>query len=324
MLRTTLLVAVFATGCVGELSFDPGDEGRTFGRTFDLHHAATLWERIAEHETWPTLGDREGFPPTSERHGAIASVHTNAIASADPDALPVGSILVMRSLATAESTAPSSITVMQRVANFDPDHNDWFWAEFESDGTVAFDEAGAPLAGAIDGDGGCIGCHADAGADLTFGNGVEVAYGRPRDLELAGTLWAAIAGHESWSAFEGAEGIQSASGPHGSHQSLHVNDVAAADEATLPPGSIIVKRNLAAADRTALTAITVMQRIDGFDPEHRDWFWAKFAPNGALAEDDAGTPLAGAIRRGDQGCLPCHGGAPGEDFVFVNARGNGP
>jgi len=93
-------------------------------------------------------------------------------------------------------------------------------------------------------------------------------------------------------------------------------------------GDLIVKRNFGPAGVSAdevlrepwkhLGAYTVMYRREaGFDPEDKDWFWAKFLPDGSLDKNPKGMELAGKVAKGmDQGCISCHQGA-GDDMVFT-------
>lgn len=77
------------------------------------------------------------------------------------------------------------------------------------------------------------------------------------------------------------------------------------------------------ADRAAnLLSITVMfQREKGYDADHQDWFWAKYLPDGSLDKNPKGMRLAGRVAKGaDQGCIACHTGAPGEDYVFTHDK----
>lgn len=71
-----------------------------------------------------------------------------------------------------------------------------------------------------------------------------------------------------------------------------------------------------------LAAVTVMfKREPGYDPENRDWFWAKFKPDGSLDTNPKGMELAGRVAKGaDKGCIACHRGAPGGDYVFNHDR----
>lgn len=70
-----------------------------------------------------------------------------------------------------------------------------------------------------------------------------------------------------------------------------------------------------------LKAVTVMfKREAGYDAEDKDWFWAKYKPDGSLHVKEKmmmEIPLAGRVAKGkDEGCISCHKGAPGGDFVF--------
>jgi len=94
-------------------------------------------------------------------------------------------------------------------------------------------------------------------------------------------------------------------------------------------GDLVVKRNFGPEGVTAdqvladpaahLGAYTVMYRREaGYDPENLDWFWVMYAPDGAVARNEAGMALAGRVAQGmDVGCIACHKGAAG-DMVFVS------
>lgn len=98
-------------------------------------------------------------------------------------------------------------------------------------------------------------------------------------------------------------------------------------------GAMLVKKNykgetgedeaLAAVlnDRLGLIdSVTVMfKREDGYDPEHKNWFWAKYLPDGTLDKNPKGMQLAGRAAKGaDVGCIACHVAAPGDDLVFTH------
>ncbi|WP_223877730.1 cytochrome P460 family protein [Histidinibacterium aquaticum] len=94
-------------------------------------------------------------------------------------------------------------------------------------------------------------------------------------------------------------------------------------------GALVVKRNYGPEGVTSdevlsdpdehLGSITVMfQREDSYDPETNNWFWAKYLPDGTLDQNPAGMALAGLVGKGaDAGCIACHQGAGGEDFLFT-------
>lgn len=95
-------------------------------------------------------------------------------------------------------------------------------------------------------------------------------------------------------------------------------------------GDLIVKRNYGPQGVTEdevlmdpekhLGAVTVMFRREaGYDADNQDWFWAKFLPDGTLDKNPKGMALAGMVAKGaDVGCISCHTGAPGEDYVFTS------
>lgn len=95
-------------------------------------------------------------------------------------------------------------------------------------------------------------------------------------------------------------------------------------------GTLIVKRNYGpeGVDEDAvlmnpgkhLGAITVMfKRETGYDADNNDWFWAKYLPDGSLDKNPKGMQLAGRVAKGaPKGCIACHSGAPGDDYVFTS------
>ena len=97
-------------------------------------------------------------------------------------------------------------------------------------------------------------------------------------------------------------------------------------------GDVIVKRNYGgegvSESKVAndpdewLGAVTVMfRRASGYDPDNANWFWVKYKPDGSLHKNPKGMSLAGRVAKGaDKGCIACHGGAPGGDYVFNNDR----
>lgn len=93
--------------------------------------------------------------------------------------------------------------------------------------------------------------------------------------------------------------------------------------------AIIVKRNyggegvsianVANDPAKYLQAVTVMLKRPGYDPETRDWFWAKYKADGSLDTNPDGVMLAGKVAKGKpQGCIACHTAAPGGDMMFLH------
>lgn len=94
-------------------------------------------------------------------------------------------------------------------------------------------------------------------------------------------------------------------------------------------GALIVKRNYGPLDvsedeviadpKGHLAAITVMfEREAGYDEATQNWFYAKYLPDGALDVNPGGVALAGLVGKdANAGCIACHQGAGGDDFVFT-------
>ena len=94
-------------------------------------------------------------------------------------------------------------------------------------------------------------------------------------------------------------------------------------------GALVVKRNYgpAGVEEDAvlndpakhLGAVTVMFRREaGYDDDNKNWFWAKYLPDGSLDKNPKGMMLAGKVAKGaDKGCIACHTGAPGGDYLFT-------
>lgn len=91
---------------------------------------------------------------------------------------------------------------------------------------------------------------------------------------------------------------------------------------------IIVKRNyggegvsianVANDPEKYLAAVTIMLKRPGYDPETKDWFWAKYKADGSLDTNPAGMMLAGKVAKGKpMGCIACHSAAPGGDMMFL-------
>lgn len=88
------------------------------------------------------------------------------------------------------------------------------------------------------------------------------------------------------------------------------------DLSALPFGSILVIEDYSPDGKTR-NSISIMYRVKGTDPEHNDWYWMRYLPNGSLATIDGnpvGKPMAGKVKS----CIDCHDKAGGKDLVFTN------
>ena len=123
--------------------------------------------------------------------------------------------------------------------------------------------------------------------------------------EMASELWAEIDGLDSWSQYEGWEGIVASSSVHGDFVQIWLNDAAltaitAGEE--IPDGAILLKETYNDAEGTELKDITVMKKVDGYNPDGSDWYWAQYLEDGTV--QTAGSPDM---------CTGCH--SSGEDYI---------
>lgn len=131
--------------------------------------------------------------------------------------------------------------------------------------------------------------------------------GTPEDQSEAVSLWSDMSGYQSWGHFDGFEGIIPGKSPHGKFVRTFMNEVGMRDQSQPGYGTIIVKENFSKDDADSLQGITVMQRIEGYDPENEDWFWARYTPSGEQTHSGK-VPF----------CADCHFDAGDDDYIFFN------
>jgi hypothetical protein len=110
-----------------------------------------LWQYITNespYEKWEFWPDHQGMQPGRAPHGPLHKVYVNdrAINSPKPP-VQYGSIAVKENY--GKDKALKAITVMYKVAGYNPDAGDWFWAKYSPEGKA--DKFGKPA--------GCVGCH---------------------------------------------------------------------------------------------------------------------------------------------------------------------
>jgi len=114
--------------------------------------------------------------------------------------------------------------------------------------------------------------------------------------------------NKTWSLMPGEKEMQQSRDPHGSFVTCYVNDKALKSiekKRGMANGSIIISENYGADKR--LESITVMYKIDGFNPGAGDWFWAKYGPNN-------GYVLASG--KADE-CIACHSSQKANDYIHT-------
>lgn len=114
--------------------------------------------------------------------------------------------------------------------------------------------------------------------------------------------------YQQWPLFPGKDKLYTGRHPHGAFLTTYVSSDAegaiAAKKGILPNGSFVVKENYSPEKK--LAAVTVMYRVQGYDSEAGDWYWAKYAPDGKVLKD-------GKV----QGCIQCHQAVINNDWIFT-------
>lgn len=111
------------------------------------------------------------------------------------------------------------------------------------------------------------------------------------------------------------QGLQPGQSPHGTLHEVFVNrniyEALPLQGTEVPNGSILIKENYNASRE--LNNLTVMMKVEGYSPEHQDWFYAALKPDGTVLAE--GEP---------QGCLNCHSGMAGNDYIIIKNLNEAP
>ena len=117
--------------------------------------------------------------------------------------------------------------------------------------------------------------------------------------------------YTNWEHWPGMEEMYEGQSPHGAFLKLYVNDIAkmaiSKGEKVMPQHAIIVKENY--NEEKKLVAITPMYKVEGYNPEAGNWFWAKYGPDGKIMAE-------GKVK----GCIKCHGEVKGDDYLFTMSK----
>ncbi len=128
--------------------------------------------------------------------------------------------------------------------------------------------------------------------------------------------WLKQVDYTKWPGIDGASpALVEGQSPHGAFIKTYISPKAATNTTNPPSGSVIVKENYSPEQK--LMAITVMHRSKGYDPEHGDWYYAKYLTDGKIARtppEMKNMPIAGKFKK----CIACHQGADGNDYLFIN------
>lgn len=112
--------------------------------------------------------------------------------------------------------------------------------------------------------------------------------------------------YKNWQSWPDYQGVQPARSPHKPLNKVFVNAVGLASlKAPVNYGTIEVKETL--TQDMELRNITVQYKLQGFNPDGGDWYWAMYDPDGTVK-------MAGKL----DGCIACHENAKANDYVMVH------
>lgn len=147
---SSIVAIVIVAGSFGLLT---GQESLPAANADDFWTHITETESYRDWEPWP---GHAGFMPGNSPHGAFLKLYVNEPAMMALEAgtpLPSGAIVVKENYGPERALA--AVTPMYRVANYNPEGGDWFWAKYGKNGDV---EASGKVQS-------CIDCHSAAEGD---------------------------------------------------------------------------------------------------------------------------------------------------------------
>ena len=125
------------------------------------------------------------------------------------------------------------------------------------------------------------------------------------DKAKADTLEQEIADYPSWKTPDWVEGYTESVHPLPAYVRYYVNDKGMSDIDNPPDGSIFVKEQF--DEDKQFIGLTVMKKIDGYDPANKDWYWA-------IADTEARITNAGKLNSTwTSSCIDCHKRGDGGD-----------
>lgn len=136
-------------------------------------------------------------------------------------------------------------------------------------------------------------------------------------VPVAAELWEQISGandYKSWPLLAGTTERQISNAPHGDLATIYYSG----QDANAPSSGDILVKELWVGEEVEPQALTVMLKLEQFDPDNADWFYAKYLLDGTLDTTPSGVPLAGAMEPAPgAACRGCHRGAPEGDFQWL-------
>ena len=87
------------------------------------------------YKNWaPGPGQTGDFYTGQNPHGALLKMYLNRTAAGRTKDFPMGSVIILENYRADKSL--KTISVMYRTDGFNPEGNDWYWVDYNPDGTV--------------------------------------------------------------------------------------------------------------------------------------------------------------------------------------------
>jgi hypothetical protein len=114
----------------------------------------------------------------------------------------------------------------------------------------------------------------------------------------------------NWELWPGKGELYAGQEPHGALLTTYVNpaahEAATSMAGSMPAGAIVVKENY--MPDSTLAAITIMYKVEGYDPANNNWYWVKRLADGTIEVEGRGA-----------GCIGCHAAQKSNDYIFTGS-----
>lgn len=154
---------VLVTGCQRSADERPAETAPAAAPMAELPDTtgAAVWaylQKAAYRDNWTLWPDRGELYKGQEPHGMLLTSYLNDAAlqalTSRAGTMPDGAIIIKENYMPDSTLA--AVTVMYKVAGYNPDHNDWYFTKHLPDGTLDKAPNGMSLEGRLPG---CQACH---------------------------------------------------------------------------------------------------------------------------------------------------------------------
>jgi len=265
-----------------------------------------VWTYItkAKYQSWPLWPGKGELYQGQHPHGAFLTTYVSKdaqkVIKKKKSVFGNGTFVIKENYSPEKKLA--AVTVMYKVKGYNPEAGDWFWAKYGADGSIQKE-------GKVDG---CINCHRDKIAnDWVFTGSIT----KMADLPApdGAEVWEFVSKtnpYSGWPLWPGKGELYKGQHPHGAFLTTYVSPeakkVVSRRKGEFGVGDFVIKENYSPEKK--LAAVTVMYKVNGYNPEAGNWFWAKYGADGSIQKE-------GKV----DGCINCHRDKKDNDWVFTGS-----